>query len=103
MGIFSKLFRSSDKGEFIEMIQNGALLLDVRNKNEYASGRASGSVNIPLDSLSGKIGKLKKGVPVVVVCESGARSGYAVNFLKSKGFEAYNGGGWRSFRDVAKG
>lgn len=97
MVFFSKLFKSSDKGELKEKIQNGAVLLDVRTKEEYASGRASASINIPLDSLSGKMGKLKKDVPLVVVCESGARSAYAVNFLKSKGFEAYNGGGWRSF------
>lgn len=97
MGILSRLFGLPNKGELKEKIQNGALLLDVRTKEEYVSGHASGSMNIPLDSLSGKIGKLKKDVPLVVVCASGARSGYAVNFLKSKGFEAYNGGGWHSF------
>ncbi len=102
MGFLSNLFKSSGKDELKEKVQNGALLLDVRTKEEYRAGRAPGSINIPLDDLTEETDRLEQGVPVVVVCASGARSAYAENFLKSKGFEAYNGGSWLSFMNLAK-
>lgn len=97
MGFFSNVFKSSGKAELKEKIQNGALLLDVREVDEYKSGHAKGSVNIPLFLLPGEMGKLDRNKPIVVVCLSGGRSAQAVNLLKSQGFEAYNGGGWQSF------
>ncbi|NLJ00816.1 MAG: rhodanese-like domain-containing protein [Bacteroidales bacterium] len=97
MGLLSRLFKITGSVELKEKIQNGALLLDVRTKEEYESGHASGSVNIPLDVLTSQVERVKKGVPVVAVCESGARSAYAARFLKSQGVEAYNGGSWHSF------
>lgn len=102
MGILSSLFKSSKKDELKEKVQNGALLLDVRTKEEYRAGRAPGSINIPLDDLAAETERLEQGVPVVVVCASGARSEYAASFLKSKGFEAHNGGSWLSFMNLAK-
>ncbi|WP_019539039.1 rhodanese-like domain-containing protein [Proteiniphilum acetatigenes] len=97
MGFFRNIFKSPGKGELKEKIQNGALLLDVRSREEYNSGHAAGSVNIPLDILPDEIRNLNKDIPIVAICLSGARSAYAVNLLKSEGFEAYNGGGWQSF------
>lgn len=97
MGFFGNVFKSVGKGELKEKIQNGALLLDVREVEEYKSGHARGSVNIPLFLLPTEMGRLDKDRPIVVVCLSGARSAQAVNLLKSQGFEAYNGGGWHSF------
>jgi len=69
----------------------------VRSWEEYYAGHVAGSINIPLYLIPVEMEKFSKETPIVVVCESGARSGQAVHFLKSKGFEAYNGGGWRSF------
>lgn len=97
MGFFSNVFKSPAKGELKEKIQNGALLLDVREVDEYRSGHAKGSVNIPLFLLPAEIDRLDRNRPIVVVCLSGARSSQAVSLLKSQGFEAYNGGGWHSF------
>ncbi len=97
MGIFGNIFKSSGKAELKEKIENGALLLDVREVNEYQSGHAKGSVNIPLFLLPTEMNKLDPKRPIVVVCLSGGRSAQAVSLLKSRGFEAYNGGGWHSF------
>jgi rhodanese-related sulfurtransferase len=98
MGFLSDIFKLKGKDELKEKIQKGALLLDVRSQEEYYSGHPAGSVNIPLSILPVEMDKFSKETPIVAVCESGARSGQAVHFLKSKGFEAYNGGGWRSFK-----
>lgn len=97
MGFFGNIFKSPAKAELKEKIQNGALLLDVREVAEYRSGHAKGSVNIPLFLLPTEMDKLDRNKPIVVVCLSGGRSAQAVNLLKNQGFEAYNGGGWQSF------
>jgi phage shock protein E len=80
---------------FKELIEQGALILDVRTTEEYKQGHIEGSLNVPLQVLPGKLSDLrKKGKPVIAVCRSGARSGTAVGILKSAGMEAYNGGPW---------
>lgn len=96
MGFLGNIFKSPAKAELKEKIQNGALLLDVREVDEYKSGHAKGSVNIPLFLLPTEMSRLDRGKPIVVICLSGARSAQAVNLLKKQGFEAYNGGGWHS-------
>lgn len=97
MGFFGTVFKAPSKGELKEKIQNGALLLDVREVEEYKSGHAKGSVNIPLFLLPTEMSRLDRNTPIIVVCLSGARSAQAVSLLKRQGFEAYNGGGWHSF------
>lgn len=98
MGILRKLLGLPDVGMLKEKLENGALLLDVRTKGEYNAGHAKGSVNIPMEQVPRDLKKLTKNNPIVAVCESGARSGQVVRFLKSKGFQAYNGGRWKTFR-----
>lgn len=98
MGFFSDLFKTVSNKELREKIANGALLLDVRTKNEFACGHANGSKNIPLDQLSNNLSKLDKTKVVITVCASGMRSGSAVNLLKQNGFtEVYNGGSWTKY------
>lgn len=82
------------KVNYAELVQNGAQIIDVRTKGEFGSGHIKGSVNIPLDSLSSNMKKIKKDKPVITVCASGMRSGIAKGQLKSSGYEAYNGGSW---------
>lgn len=74
--------------------QTDTTLVDVREPFEFATQHAPGAINIPLQTIPGKLDELRrlKG-PIVLYCRSGNRSGMAVSFLKSNGFEAvYNGG-----------
>ena len=87
------------KVDYKELLQSGAVIIDVRSKGEYQGGHIKGSLNIPLDTLSSNIAKLKKEKPVITCCASGMRSASAKSILKSKGFEAYNGGGWMTLRN----
>lgn len=65
----------------------GAVLLDVRNPEEYASGHIPGSISIPLAALPARYNELGAlDTPLFVHCLSGGRSGQAVSFLKSVGF-----------------
>jgi phage shock protein E len=82
-----------------EVISNGAVILDVRTKDEYKSGHLRNSINIPIANLSQNLKKLNKNKPIITCCASGSRSASAMSFLKSNGFEeVYNGGSWNSLR-----
>ena len=60
--------------------------IDVRTPEEYASGHAARSVNIPLDTLGTNLDRLEKSEPVYVICETGGRSAQAAKLLKDAGF-----------------
>lgn len=95
-----QIFGMGPKVDYKEMIENGAIILDVRTKSEYQGGHIKGSVNIPLQNLESNISKLKKDKPVITCCASGMRSASAKSILKSKGFkEVHNGGGWMSLQN----
>jgi rhodanese-related sulfurtransferase len=82
------------KVEMKELVQRGAIIIDVRTPSEYKGGHIKGSINIPLQNLESNLSKIKKANPVITCCASGMRSASAKGMLKSKGFEAYNGGSW---------
>ena len=89
--------------DYSELLKKGAVIIDVRTKGEYQGGHIKGSVNIPLDSLSSNLSKIKKEKPVITCCASGMRSASAKSILKSNGFtEVYNGGGWMRLQGKLK-
>lgn len=77
-------------GEWPALAEQGALLLDVRTAEEYASGHVPGAVNIPYDEISSRIGELgaDRGDPVVVYCEKGPRASQATAALTGAGFSS---------------
>ena len=65
-------------------------LLDVRTAHEYQTvGRISGSINLPLDDLQGKVENIipDKDTTVYVYCLSGSRSAAGAQILKSLGYK----------------
>jgi phage shock protein E len=96
-----QLFGLGPKIDFAQLVKDGAIILDVRSKGEYAGGHIKGSVNISVDTLSNNLGKLKdKNKPIITCCASGMRSASAKNILKSNGFtQVHNGGGWSSLQN----
>ena len=91
---------STEKTDYAQLVKNGALIIDVRSKGEYAGGHIRGSINIPVDQLAQNIKKLKdKKQPIITCCASGMRSASAKSILSSNGIaEVYNGGGWSSLQ-----
>ncbi len=88
------------KVNYAELVKQGAIILDVRSKGEYAGGHIKGSINISVDALSSNLSKLKdKNKPIITCCASGMRSASAKSILKSNGYkEVHNGGGWYSLQ-----
>ncbi len=93
MGILSSLFGKSV--DLKEVISNGATIVDVRSTGEFQGGNVAGSMNIPLDTIEQNLDKIKSlKSPIILCCASGNRSGQAERFLKAKGVDCLNGGGW---------
>ena len=86
--------------KFAELIEQGAIVLDVRTKEEYASGHIKGSVNIPLDQLTTNLAQLKKkDQAIITCCASGMRSSSAKRLLEAQGYtNVHNGGSWRNLK-----
>lgn len=70
------------------MNHKNALVLDVRDQNEYETGHILNSKHIPLGKLKERIGELEKyrERPIVAVCRSGERSASACVALGKQGF-----------------
>jgi phage shock protein E len=86
------------KNKIKEALRKGAVIIDVRTPHEFDKGKVPGSINIPVDRISTSVERIRSmKKPVVVCCESGARSSQAKNILKSAGInEVYSGGSWES-------
>lgn len=98
LNTIKKIFGFVPKVNFPELINDGAVIIDVRTKKEYQGGHIKRSTNIPLDTLSNHLSSLKdKNQPIITCCASGMRSASAKRILKAKGYkEVYNGGAWNS-------
>lgn len=96
-----KLFGFGPSVNYAEMVKNGAIILDVRSKGEFAGGHIKGSVNISVDTLRNNLAKLKdKDKTIITCCASGMRSATAKSILQSNGYvNVYNGGGWSSLQN----
>lgn len=74
--------------EATRLMNEEALLLDVREDNEWAVGRLPNARHIRLGELSKRLSELEKfkDKPIVVYCRSGHRSARACALLKKSGF-----------------
>jgi len=65
-----------------------AVVLDVRENDEYAGGHIANSRHIPLAQLAGRIKELEKfrTRPIIICCRSGSRAAGAVGILRKNGF-----------------
>ena len=101
MGLLEGLFGSRTNGAAAEAVQNGAVIVDVRSPQEFASGHVAGSKNVPLQVLDARAHELKKhSGNLVLCCASGNRSGMAVRALEKQGIQAVNGGGWMAVQQM---
>ncbi|HEX9431499.1 MAG TPA: rhodanese-like domain-containing protein [Burkholderiales bacterium] len=68
--------------------RDDALVIDVREPGEYATGHVLGAKNLPLARLAAPAGELakRKDRPVIVYCDGGERSAKAMAALKKQGY-----------------
>jgi len=66
-----------------------AVVLDVGEAEEFAQGHIGGAKNVPLGQLEQRLPEVvkNKSLPLIVVCQTGARASRAVSAAKKLGFE----------------
>jgi rhodanese-related sulfurtransferase len=114
MGLVDRLLRRDPSAlphsvpakRVFDLIQDGAVLVDVREISEWRSGHAPQARHITLGRLPSEAGRLRKDVPVVVMCASGVRSRSGAAQLRSMGYQATSLSGgiaaWRSAGGAVK-
>ena len=75
--------------ELKNMVAQGAILIDVRSKQEYQEGHIQGAINICLYDLEKNIEKKVKNrqAKIILYCASGVRSKKAREILENMGYK----------------
>jgi rhodanese-related sulfurtransferase len=88
----AKLFsrgREVGVAEAVQLInRKDAVIVDVREPNEFKSGRIPHARNIPVDRINERVKELEKlkTKPLLLVCQTGSRSAQACDGLLKDGF-----------------
>lgn len=92
-----------DVEELVARLQAGAIVVDVREPDEYVAGHVPSARPIPLMDVPERIDEIPTDVPVLVICASGGRSRRAADFLIEQGVDAVNvAGGTRGWIDSGR-
>jgi len=78
----------TDLTDLVAAHAGGAVVVDVREPDEYAGGHVPGAVNIPLAQVPARVADVPAGGRVFVVCASGNRSKKATDALRADGLDA---------------
>ena len=76
--------------EAARRVDEGAVLLDVREPDEWHAGHAPNAVHVPLAALAASVDGFDKDQPIVAVCRVGGRSERAAAALLQRGYDAVN-------------
>jgi rhodanese-related sulfurtransferase len=79
-----------DPAGALRRLQAGAVLLDVRESDEWDTGHAPDASWIPMGDLGARSHELAGDRPIIVVCRSGGRSARVTGVLLSAGYDAAN-------------
>ena len=79
--------------EAVKLINNDAVVIDLRSVDAFSKGHIVNARNIPSDELEARMGNLEgvKSNPIVAVCDAGVSSTKAVATLRTAGFESAYG------------
>jgi rhodanese-related sulfurtransferase len=79
-----------DPTEAKRRVEDGAMLLDVRNADEWEAGHVEGSTWIPMNQIVDRQGELPTEREIVAICKVGGRSGRVAEALVAAGYDAAN-------------
>jgi hydroxyacylglutathione hydrolase len=88
----------------IDSAPPNALVLDVREPEEFVRGHIPGAVNIPQCDLATRLADVPRDRPVMAVCASGMRSFRSAQFLHQQGYLNVSNiaGGTKAWRDAGR-
>ncbi|WP_229693611.1 rhodanese-like domain-containing protein [Lentzea pudingi] len=71
-------------------LPEGAVLLDVREQDEWDAGHAPGALHVPMSEIGARLEEVPNDVQLYVVCRAGGRSARVTQYLNQTGWEAVN-------------
>ena len=88
--------------EVNDLVNENAVIIDVRDEDEHDTGRIDKSQLIPLTQLRDRLGEIPKNQPIYVYCQVGIRGYLATRILKQNGYSQVKNldGGYRTFMEV---
>ncbi len=97
--VFSELRRKAsglvnvEAGDAVKLINNDAVVIDIRSADAFSRGHIVNARNIPQDELDAKLDQLQeyKATSIIAVCDAGVTTTSVVNKLRAKGFESVFG------------
>ena len=82
-------YKTIDSNVAMDLINNEAIVIDVRSNDEYDTGHIEGSINIPVDNINSV--NFSKDTTIIVYCATGMRSSNAAKTLIELGYtNVYN-------------
>lgn len=79
---------SLSSAQAVQYINQGARVVDIRDQEQFDAGHIIDAINLPTAELTVQADtKLKKAKAIVVVCDTGTRSGQAVAALRKSGHD----------------
>ncbi len=91
-------FRQTPVTKVRELTRQGAVIIDVREDDEYAQGHIAGASNLPLSRIRDQLEKIPKDRNIYLYCRMGQRSYFAATALQHLGFSrvsSYQVDSWR--------
>jgi len=88
----------------IDSAPPNAVLLDVREPEEFAREHVSGAVNVPQADLATRLDEIPRDRPILTICQSGSRSLRSAQFLQQQGYQSVATvvGGTRAWREAGR-
>ena len=84
--LFNKSTKAVNPHEAKELVDQGTLLIDIRELSEWNHGHAPGALHLPMSTIQEHLHKVPKDEEVVVCCRSGSRSSAVASFLAANGY-----------------
>lgn len=88
--LFRKSAKAVDPHEAKELVEQGTMMIDVRELSEWNHGHAPGATHLPMSRIQENLHRVPKDSDILVCCRSGSRSSAVVSFLLNNGYNAIN-------------
>ncbi len=99
--IYNKVYDVVHWKQIDDLVKNGGLLIDVRDKEEFDSGHIKGAINLPVDEIRKRLEEITvpKDHSIYVNCQVGLRAHIAIRILQGNGYtNVYNlSGGYKTY------
>ena len=84
-------------------VPEDAVVLDVREDDEWVAGHIEGATHIPLGDVPARLDDVPEGDPIYVTCRGGGRSARAAAWLNRNGYDAVNvAGGMGAWQEAGR-